>query len=269
MVAGGFGIWNDALLHDSQNSLLDSRSDFEAAANTFFEEANSEKTGVARAFFEYSTLMDASARIQDGRLLKSKRKYDESLDFFAKAAEILRATVHFGFLAGYASGCASLETALEFEDDDDKFQGFKNSIALFEQSKLALSFRDERHPLIRSIDAMIKFSISRALLTESEMLSHKGSLSDSRKKEEQSKGADLEFRTLAGSEGASSISKFKIDYFLKGYECERALGGSYLATFPERTTLWIGNTGIHAAMVNFLGKSRVEKKVMPSESIVW
>ncbi len=30
---------------------------------------------------------------------------------------------------------------MELEDDEEKFQGFKNSIALLEQSKLALSFR--------------------------------------------------------------------------------------------------------------------------------
>jgi len=269
MAQGGFELWKLALVNDRKSSLGDSKSSFQAASNVFFEEASNEKSGISRALYEYSTLMDSFAKVQDGRLLKTERKFDESLDFFAKATEILRATVHFGFLAGYVSGCASLETASEMEDYEEKFQGFKNSIALFEQSKLALSFRDERHPLIRAIDGLIKFSISRALLLEAEMLSQMGSASDSRKKREQSENVEEEFRILVGSNNVSSISRFKIDYFLKGYDCERALEGSYLSTFPERTSLWIGNVGVHPTNVQLVGKSQVEKIIEPSKSIEW
>lgn len=269
MNPGGFEIWSEALTLDRNSQLSESKSQFESSAKAFFDEGSLEKVGVARAMFEYSTLMDALAKVQEGRMLKSELKFEDALSSFAKASEILRATVHFAFIAGYVSGCASLETAFEMEDDDEKFQGFKNSIALFEQSKLALSFRDERHPLLRSIDAMIKFTISRALLLESEMLAIKGSLSDSRKKKQQSKDVEEDFKKLAGNEMSSQISRFRIDYFLKGYECHRALTGAFILSFPEKNTLWIGNVGKNSAQIEAVGGSGVDKMILPSESITW
>ncbi len=240
---------------------------FEVAAKAFFEEASGAAIGVARALLEYSTLMDAFAAVQEGRLLKTQMKFDEALKNFAKASEILRATVHFGFLASYVSGCASLETASEISDDEEKFQGYKNAIGVLEQSKLALSFRDERHPLMRSIDALIKFAISRALLVESQMLMQKGATADSRKKRKQSRSVEKDFEELAGEEVHSPVSRYKIDYFLKGYEYERATLGAFIMTFPERTSLWIGNVGKNFALVETLGEAPVGKTIPPSGSI--
>ncbi|HYB04411.1 MAG TPA: hypothetical protein VED17_08110, partial [Nitrososphaerales archaeon] len=224
---------------------------------------------IARALLEYSTLMDAFSSVQEGRLLKEESNFDEALPYFTKASEIFRATVHFAFLAGYVSGCASLETASDMIDDDEKFQGYKNSIALFEQSKLALSFRDDRHPLLRSIDAMIKFGISRALLVESHMLDQKGAASDSRKKREQSRDVEADFRRLFRVDDTHQESYFRIDYFLKGYDCERAIHGSYISSFPERTSLWIGNVGMHSAQISALGKIAVDSMLTPGDSISW
>ncbi len=61
--------------------------------------------------------------------------------------------------------------ALEFESaNDDLFQAYRNAIALFEQSKIALSLRDENHKMMQKIDAMLKFSIGGALKTEGDIL---------------------------------------------------------------------------------------------------
>jgi hypothetical protein len=269
LIPACFDLWKKGLVLDRETSLEDSKSVFEKAASAFFDDASGERKGVGRALLEYSTLMDAFAAVQEGRILKGKMEYDESLDKFARASEILRATVHHAFLASYTSGCASLETASEMEDDDDKFQGFRNAIALFEQSKLALSFRDEKHTLMRSIDALIKFSISRALLVESEKLGKKGALSDSRKKRELAETVEGEFRSMTATGKGSPVSRFKIDYFLKGYECERATSGSFLTTFPERNLLWIGNVGIHAAKVESLGTEQVGAMLLPYDSTSW
>ncbi len=268
MVSEGFELWKQALVLDARILLNDSKLKFEHAARSFFNEA-SNKPDVSRAFYEYSTLMDSFATVQDGRMFKSLSQFDKALDSFSRASEIMRATIHFGFMASYVSGCASLETAPDLEDDDEKFQGYKNSIALFEQSKIALSFRDERHPLIRPIDAIVKLAISRALLLESEILAKKGSIADSRKKREQSKTVEQDFRGLAGSEKKTPLSRFRINYFLKGHDCERAASSSYIMSFPEKTSLLIENVGAHPAQLETLGKSTIGKEIAPFGSITW
>ena len=113
-----------------------SKSWFSQAAHLFFDLGSVTSSRVERALFEYSTLMDAFTIVQQARRLKLDLKYEESLSEFTKAAEILRSTVHFGFLSGYESGCATLETAVELKESDEAFQAFKNAITLFEQSKL-------------------------------------------------------------------------------------------------------------------------------------
>ena len=243
------------------------RLEFAEAARTFFEEGTGAKAHVARAYFEHSTLMDAFAAVQEARILKAKSSFDESLEKFAKASEILRATVHFAYLASYISGCATLETAMEMESREEKFEGFKNAIALFEQSKLALSFRDEHHPSLRSIDAVIKFTISRALLVESQILSDEGSLLESSEKIEQSRDVEKDFVILAGGTKIEP-SRYRIEYLSK-YDCERALEGASLTVFPEATSLWIGNVGGNPALVESLGKDKVNKTILAFNSTTW
>jgi hypothetical protein len=262
-----FEHWKLALDHEKKSDLEQSEFELAEAAQAFFEEGTGPKTGVARAFFEYSTLMDAFATVQEARILRNELNFEKSLEKFVKASEILRATVHFAYLAGYISGCASLETAGEMESREEMFQGFKNAIALFEQSKLALSFRDEQHPSLRSIEALIKFAISRALLVESQILSNEGSYLESSKKMEQSKNLEEEFAALEGK-GKAEPSRYRIEYLPK-YECERALEGALLTAFPEATSLWIGNVGKHPAAVESLGKDRIVKTVSAFDSITW
>jgi hypothetical protein len=267
LTATGFEYWDLALELDKKSNLQQSRSEFVEAARFFFEEGTGPKVGVARAYFEYSTLMDSFAAIQEARILKAESNFDESLEKFAKASEILRATVHFAYLASYVSGCAALETAMEIESKEEMFEGCKNAIALFEQSKLALSFRDERHPSLRSIDALIKFAISRALLVESQFLSEEGSSLESSKKIEQSRDVEKDFVILAG-ETKIEPSRYRMQYFLK-FDCERALMGAFLTVFPEATSLWIGNVGGNPASVESLGKDEVNKTIDAFESMIW
>lgn len=267
MYLRGFVLWKEASQLDFASSLDQSRLKFKEAAGAFFEDSGGKGSG--RALLEFSTLMDAYATVQEARILKNDLKFDDSLVLFSRATEILRATVHFGFMAGYVSGCASLETAREMNENEEKFQGFKNSIALFEQAKLALGFRDEHHPLIRSIDALIKFAISRAFLVEARMLRDKGSLSDSRKKTEQFREVEADFEKLAGAENGKQILRFKIDYFLKSYECERASTGPLVIVFPEQTSLWIGNVGINEAKIQTIGNDSAKRVIPSSGSISW
>ncbi len=120
---------------DRKGELEDSESSFRQAARFFFDSGSDAGSHVGRAFFEYSTLMDAFASVQGVRQLKLNSKYEESLSEFTGAAEILRSSVHFGFLSGYESGCATLEAALEIKDPDEAFQAFKNAIALCMSSR--------------------------------------------------------------------------------------------------------------------------------------
>ena len=267
MTATGFEYWELALELDKKSNLQQSKFEFVEAARIFFEEGIGPKVGVARAFFECSTLMDSFAAVQEARILKAESNFDESLEKFAKASEILRATLHFAYLASYVSGCAALETAMEMESKEEMFEGCKNAIALFEQSKLALSFRDERHPSLRSIDAVIKFTISRALLVESQFLSEEGSSLESSKKIEQSRDVEKDFAISAG-ETKIEPSRYRIEYFLK-YDCERALKGASLEVFPEATSLWIGNVGGNPASVESFGKDVVNKTINPFHSMIW
>jgi len=107
----GFEHWKSALENDRKSNLERSKFEFEGAARAFFEETGGSKVGVARAFYEYSTLMDAFATVQEARILKANSSFEGALEKFVKASEILRATAHFAYLASYISGCASLETA--------------------------------------------------------------------------------------------------------------------------------------------------------------
>ncbi len=100
------------------------------------------------------------------------------------------------------------------------------------------------------------------------MLKKNGLESDSRKKREQSENAEQDFLNLSNT-GDAKGSRYRIDYLLRGYECERAITGCFLVSFPEKTTLWIGNVGNQPALVGTLGKSQVDKRIPPLSSITW
>ena len=260
---GGFDFWRAGLVADSEEKLDVSSGHFQSAAKEFFDEGSSGKVGVGKALYEFSTLMDAFSDVQEARLLKYRSEFDLSLSKFEHASEILKSTIHYAFLSGYISGCASLETALEMEASEDSFQGFKNANALFEQSKLLLSFRDEAHPFMRNIDVLLKYSISRALFVESQNLRSKGANEDARKKKEQSKAVEEDFEKLAGKKSAGN---FKIKY-LPEYECARAEKGALVIVFPEPRDLWLGNVGKNPALLQKIGNRELSKTLSPGESL--
>lgn len=259
-----FRVWERALKFNESGSLQESRNEFKLAAQSFFNLAS---TGVStsRALFEYSTLMDAFSSIQEARILKSENLFDESFAAFSKSTEILRATMHFGFLSGYVSGCASVETSLELEASDDSFQGLKNAISLFEQSKLTLSFRDERHPIVKVIDTLIKYSISKAFLVESQILSVSGDMMGAEKKVSQSEAVMRDYEKISRESGKASNV---IDYF-PVEDWNRALMEAFLVSFPESDGMWLGNLGVNSALVETLAEERVDKVIKPNDSIHW
>ncbi|MHB2036190.1 MAG: hypothetical protein ACYCPW_05540 [Nitrososphaerales archaeon] len=258
-----FHLWEEALASDRDGDLAASKSWFGQAAQLFFAKGSDGKPQVGRAFFEYSTLMDAFTRVQEARLFKKDSKYDDALSEFAKASEILRSSVHFGFLSGYESGCATLETALELEDPEEAFQAFKNANALFEQSKLALGLRDEKHPLIDVIDSMIKFSISEAFLAESKSLSQSGKVEEARKKLLQSKAISKEHELLARRTGTRSRS---IDYFpLDDWKRAETMG--FVLSYTESDSILLCNVGTNSVLIETLGNRRIDKTLDPLNSI--
>lgn len=258
-----FVAWEKALQSDRAKSFESSKSEFKHAASIFFDQGSASRTSVGRALFEYSTLMDAFASVQEARILKALEKYEESLAEYSKATEILRATIHFGFLSGYISASASLEAALELAPSDDAFQGFKNAIALFEQSKLTLSFRDEKHPLINLIDASIKYSISNAFFVESELLLANGSEEESRKKRSRSDALRQEYEDMMSRIG---MVPNLIDYFPIN-DWIRAKSGAFVTSFPESNGIWLGNIGVNPALIEAFGNDRLDKQIGPDESV--
>lgn len=255
-----FQDWEDAISLNEKGSIKESGSTFARSSQHFFEFGSNVRRGVARAFFEYSTLMDSFSKIQEARLTRLESRYDESLKLFGDASEILRATVHFGFLSAYETACATLETAGELEDEAETFEALKNAISLFEQSKLALGLRDELHPAIHIIDAMIKYSISKALLAESEILAGEGKRKESEEKNEQSRRVSADYIKLAGSKHGV-IDYFPISDWL------RAKSGGFVASYQEKDAMWFGNIGPNPVIIERAGACKVGLVVQPFQSI--
>ena len=263
-------MWERAQEEDRDLHVAESKHLFQRAAEAFFHDAEGKLSTVKKPLNEYSTLMDSFSCVQEARLLKSRNDFEAALSSFAKATDILRATVHFAFLASYVSACASLETAIELGNSEDAVQGFRNGIGLFEQSKLALSFRDERHPILRSINALIKYSISKALLVESKLLEISGSADEAEAKKTQAFRIESELSQQADPSAINDavpapIRHFRITYFpLDDYR--RAMSGAFLTVFPEGSAIWIGNIGSSAARVVRIGGEKVRMNLPSSDS---
>ena len=256
-----FELWNEAIELDRESKLEESRTRFKIAAERFFS-VSKDAPDVTRALFEYSTLMDAFSLIQEARLTRNASSFEESLAQFGKATEILRATIHFGFLASYTAACATLETVVSMEEDDESFEALKGANALLEQSKLTLSFRDERHFLVRVIDTMIKFSISRCLLVESQMRLKANDSVSSEKKLNQSLAVMKEYENLAAQ---TQLEKGRIDYFPVD-DWRRALAGAYISCFPDPDKMWLLNVGASPAVIRQVGNEIMNTEIAPQKS---
>lgn len=247
-----FETWKNALRLDIKGAVQESADQFGAAAQEFFESA-SKNEAVGRAFFEYSTVMDAFRNVQVGRLLKERYDYDGSLAGFTKASEILRSTVHYAFLAGYVSGCATLELALELDDLSEAIGALRNAIALFEQSKLAIGFRDERHPIVAIIDSIIKRAVSRALSFEAMLDAHNDTSENHSR---------LEKLSTHGYRKDSKDQIKPIDYFPLD-DWKRAQTSGFLATYPGPNSVLLINVGCNPVRVESLGGDKVAAVIEP------
>jgi hypothetical protein len=264
MISDPFSTWREGIALDEAGQFQDASSKFKLAAGEFFDLA-SRTPKTERAAYEYSTLMDAYSRIERGREHFLNLDFDNSLDEFNSSTEILRATVHFGYLAPYLSACASAETADSMpRGDPECLQAYKNAIALFEQSKLALSFRDESHPSMKIMDAYIKYCISRALFVESLDCKLKGDIGLSEEKEKRSSSIMVEFQDLATKARIPALG-FK---YLIANDYERASQGAFVITYPDATALTALNIGKNEARIISIGDFSMEKSdLLPGESM--
>ncbi|MDH2900940.1 MAG: hypothetical protein PXY39_08195 [archaeon] len=244
-----FTLWGEGIDLDQSFQFEESSSKFKAAAQEFFG-LGSRYEKVARAYYEYSTLMDAYSQIEMGRKDIGVNEFDQALVKFDESAKILRSTIHFGFLAPFISACATTETTDKMEREDAEcLQGYKNAIAFYEQSKLALSFRDERHSIITVIDAGIRYCISQALFVESLDQRRQGNIEASADKEKRSKLLRSEFEGLLKKAGRDK--KSLIYHPLDDYE--RAKGSAFVVSFPDASSLSLLNLGSNTARIEKIG----------------
>jgi tetratricopeptide (TPR) repeat protein len=255
-----FTLWEEGMSSDSAGLYHLSASKFQLAAQTFFEFASSaSENKIVKAYYEYSTLMDAFSRIQRGRELLELKEFDYALEKFTESSNILRATVHFGFLAPYVSACAISEvTDLRDQNDkenDDSFEHFKHAIALFEQSKIALSFRDENDPIVKKIDTYIQYCISEALRLEATR--DKGTVDS-----EPSFNYD---KDLNVSRNQDIGTKTKMQY-LPLMDFKRAKEGSFVVSYPDLEGLWLINIGVNSANLLRVGSLCLNRVILESKS---
>jgi hypothetical protein len=258
-----FEWWGRAVSLDLKGETELSKGHFERSADLFFKQT-CENPATARASFEYSTLMDAFGRVQSARLLKREQDYESALSIFATASEILRSTVHFGFLSAYVSSCATLETATEFGNPLDQIDGFKNAITLLEQSKLALSLRDERHPMLDRIESVIRYAVARALDAESKEGSKRGGASSNQDSVSptQEPFADIGVKPFEKSDIESG---FVPNYFpLEDWK--RAILSGYIVTYIDQDSLLLANVGTNPVRVESLGRDRVSLTIEPKST---
>lgn len=259
-----FTLWGEGIDLDQGFQFEASSSKFKAAAQEFFG-LGSRYEKVARAYYEYSTLMDAYSQIELGRKDIGTNEFDQALVKFDEAAKILRSTIHFGFLAPFISACATTETTDKMEREDQEcLQGYKNAIALYEQSKLALSFRDENHFIITVMDAYIRYCISQALFVESIDQRHQGNIEASTDKEKRSKLLRTEFEGLLkkAGEDKKNLLYFPLDDY------KRAKEGSFIVSFPEASSLSLLNLGSHTAGIEKIGNfDPIQADLEPSNSM--
>lgn len=256
-----FEIWQRAVQLDRGYDLRKSKSEFKRASDKFYSMAV-ERREVSKALNEYSTLMDAFALVQEARLLRDSCSYEEALVSFGKAAETLRATIHFGFLAAYVSACTTLETIRIEDPNYDVVEAVKNANALLEQSKLALGFKDENDSMVLVIDSYIKYAISKAFFVDSRNLLVAGDKEGSTRKKIQSEATYKEYAELADKAG---LEIGRLDYFpLRDWF--RAIHGPLISSQPDSKKLWLLNIGSATASVIKLGDSIVDVQIEPGGS---
>jgi hypothetical protein len=241
-----FTIWAAGIGYDSNGNIGLSKQMFVKAAKDFFDSA-SLYPEVATAYFEYSTLMDGYATIQKCR------------ELITKAGDIFRSTVHFAFLSPYVAACAGLEVLSELYDGDpEKFQACKNCIALFEQAKMVLSFRDERHPTLELINAYLRLAISKGLKIEAWQAEKAKDLEGQpQDNDESSEILSEEFRDQIRKLGRKNS---RLEYF-PTTDYERASNGAFLLGYPSGKKLSLLNVGSSSALLTKIGNIETKSEI--------
>jgi hypothetical protein len=263
-IVNAFKLWEEGMNDDSAGYYGLSASKFQLAAQSFFE-AGSPESKQVKAYYEYSTLMDAYARIQQGRQLLESRQFDEALGKFTESAKILRSTIHFGFLAPYVSACAITQvTELGERNEEESIEGYKNAIALFEQSKIALSFRDELDSIIRKIDKYIRFCVSQALYLESLQHLRSGDTLIAADKENRARAVKQEYLSDANN-NLGNAAKLQ---FLPLLDFKRVDEGAFVVSYPDADGLWLVNIGQNPAHLIKIGSLSLGQVLLGAQDSV-
>ena len=262
-----FLVWKSAIAADRKFDLELSNILFNKASNCFFQSA-SDNEKVSRALYEYSTLMIAFERVQSARILHRSSQFDESLSEFSKACEIFRSTVRFAYMASYVSACATIDELLKLDKgDEDYLEACKNAIALLEQSKIALSFRDDIHSFHKQVDSLINLTMSLAL--EAESLDEMSSADEHSKEVEvklcESKRLYKEYEEILLKKEVLPYVSF-VNYFPLD-DCSRDLSGPLIAAYPNADQLLLINVGDADAMITSLAGKKIQILLQRRDSI--
>ncbi len=110
--------WKLARVYDSTGNFKEAQGAFREAADGYKQGAEKVQ-GLAAAFTELSSYMEAWAMIEEARLHHSEDQYSLAAENYEKTAEILRETKMWSYLSTHYKACSLLETG-EFIGRDEK-----------------------------------------------------------------------------------------------------------------------------------------------------
>lgn len=258
-----FRLWKRAVELSQHHLFEESLRNFSNSAQAFFNSAS--KAGpISKALNEYSTVMDSFAKTQNARLKMSSGNFDGALRDLELATGIFRASIHFAYLAPYVSACATMDAANGLESKDiERFESFRNAVALFEQTKLGIYLKDDLDPKIHKIDMYLKLAISKALRAEGEMLEASGAIENAERKYAQYVAANNEYLELASE---TMMEPGYLEYFIAD-DCSRTLDGAHIVTYTSENTIELLNVGLNNARVLKLGHVVTDCIVQAGDSV--
>ena len=259
-----FSAWRSALTMDESGNLEEAKQEFKKAAELFYDTAK-DPSQISVAFFEYTTLMEAFSILESARIMLSSQEYGEALSLFSKATEIMRSTLHFGYLSAYTSACASMDVALQIDKNasGDRFQAYKNAIALLEQSRIALNFRDDNHPIMLKLEAILKSAMAHALFEEGNSLREQGNNIEAEKRYAQFIVLNNEYLDLVAK---TNLRVHSTEYFLPD-DWFRAENGSFIVSYSLGNNLLLANLGKNNAVLKKLANASITVPLRPFDSI--
>jgi hypothetical protein len=254
-----FRLWKRAIELSQHDAFEESTKSFSESAEAFFR-ASYTASAISKALNEYSTIMDSFAKTQNARLNMSNGDFDGALRQLELAAEIFRSSIHFAYMAPYVSACATLEVASGLEQKDtERFESFRNAVALFEQAKLGIYLNDDKDPKIHKIDMNLKLAISLALRAEGEALEISGDMESAERKYSQYIAVNNDYLQLV-SETMTEPGYF--EYFIAD-DYLHALNAAFISTFATSETIDLLNVGVNEARILEVGNAKTDCLVQP------